>query len=185
MRLIPTDISGAYIVEPKVFGDARGFFMETWNAKVFADAGIHDRFVQSNLSRSARGVLRGLHYQWPDPQAKLVHVVEGAVFDVAVDIRVGSPSFGKVACVELSAQNRRSFYVPAGCAHGFLVLSEHASFSYLCSTLYQREWDRGIAWDDPDLAVPWPLPPLELSDKDRSTPRLRDVPSDALPTFSA
>jgi dTDP-4-dehydrorhamnose 3,5-epimerase len=183
MHLIPTDIAGAYIVEPKVFGDARGFFMETWNHAVFSAAGIHDQFVQANLSRSARGVLRGLHYQNPNPQAKLVSVVEGAVFDVAVDIRVASPTFGRVACVELSAQNKRSFYVPAGCAHGFLVLSEVASFSYLCSTLYQREADRGIAWNDPDLAIAWPAFPEELSTKDRTLPRLKDVPIDQLPEF--
>jgi len=183
MHLVPTAIVGAYIVEPKVFGDERGFFMETWNHGVFSAAGISDRFVQSNLSRSNRGVLRGLHYQCPEPQAKLVSAVEGAGFDVAVDIRVASPTFGRVACVELSAQNKRAFYVPAGCAHGFLVLSETASFSYLCSTLYRREFDRGIAWNDPDLGIPWPFLPLDLSPKDRELRRLRDVPADQLPEF--
>jgi len=183
MQLIPTAIVGAHIVEPKVFGDARGFFMETWNHQVFSAAGISDQFVQANLSRSARGVLRGLHYQNPEPQAKLVSVVEGAVFDVAVDIRVGSPTFGRVACVELSASNKRAFYVPAGCAHGFLVLSEAASFTYLCSTVYRRDWDRGIAWNDPDLGIPWPFLPSELSPKDRDARRLRDVDAADLPEF--
>ena len=174
MQVIPTAIDGVLILEPRVFGDARGFFMESYNRSVFAQAtGLDIDFVQDNHSRSRRGVLRGLHYQVRQPQGKLVRVSQGAVFDVAVDIRQGSPSFGRWVGVELSADNQRQLWVPAGMAHGFLVLSESADFLYKTTDYYAPEHERCIAWDDPAIGIDWPLAahgiaaPL-LSDKDRA-----------------
>ena len=171
-----TALPGVKLIEPKVFGDDRGFFLESWNARVFADAGIDAAFVQDNHSRSARGVLRGLHYQIVEPQGKLVRVVSGAVFDVAVDIRRSSPHFGKWAGAALSAENKRMFWVPPGFAHGFITLSETADFLYKCTTLYAPAHERGIAWDDPAIGIEWPLDgaPL-LSAKDTVAPRLADA----------
>lgn len=157
MRAIPTDVEGALILEPKVYGDSRGFFMESWNRRTFADIGLDIDFVQDNHSRSGRGVLRGLHYQLKQPQGKLVRVTSGAVFDVAVDLRRSSPTFGRWAGVILSAENQRMFWVPSGFAHGFLVLSESADFLYKASDYYAPEQEQSILWNDPDLAIDWPL----------------------------
>lgn len=185
MKIIPSSLPGALIIEPKVMGDARGFFYESYHSEKFVRAGIDARFVQSNVSRSARGVLRGLHYQWPNPQGKLVSVLEGEVYDVAVDIRHGSPTFGQWTGVMLTADNHRHFWVPEGFAHGFCVLSEAAIFSYQCSALYDPSADRSIRWNDAAIDVDWPISAPLLSDKDMRAPLLGDVPVDLLPTFSA
>ena len=173
MQAIPTAIEGVFILEPKLFGDARGFFMESYNRRVFAEAtGVDPDFVQDNQSRSRKGVLRGLHYQIEQPQGKLVRVTQGAVFDVAVDIRKNSPTFGRWAGVELTGENHRQFWVPAGLAHGFVVLSDTADFLYKTTDYYAPQHERCIAWNDPDIGIEWPLAahgisePL-LSDKDR------------------
>ncbi len=171
-----TPLPGVKLITPKVFGDDRGFFLESWNSKAFTDAGIDAAFVQDNHSRSAKGVMRGLHYQLGNPQGKLVRVVAGKVFDVAVDISRSSPHFGKWVGYELSAENKRMLYVPPGFAHGFMVLSETADFLYKCTTLYDAPSDRGIRWDDPTIGIDWPLttPPL-LSAKDAAAPLLADA----------
>lgn len=181
MKIIETALPGCVVVEPAVFADARGFFFELWNAERFGEHGLPTRFVQSNVSASSQGVLRGLHYQWPRPQGKLVGVLEGEVYDVAVDIRRGSPTFGRWEAVILNARNKRLFWIPEGFAHGFAVLSERAVFSYLCTDVYLRQADAGVRWDDPDIGVDWPLGRPQLSDKDRDAPRLRDIPADRLP----
>ena len=177
MHVIETDLPGVLILEPKVFGDARGFFQETWNAKVFADIGIDAQFVQDNHSRSAKGILRGLHYQVQEPQGKLVRVTSGRVFDVAVDIRRSSPHFGRWTGVELSGENKRMFWVPPGFAHGFVALEEETDFLYKCTALYAPQWDRSIAWNDPDIAIDWPLEGLAplLSAKDVAAVALKDA----------
>lgn len=185
MQIIPSRLAGALIIEPRVFGDARGFFMETWNAARYAEAGITAQFVQDNLSFSRRGVLRGLHFQKPNPQGKLVYVLAGEVFDVAVDIRVGSPTFGQWESVVLSSENRRQFYVPAGFAHGFCVSSETALFAYKCTDLYNPAAEGSVLWNDPDLAIPWPVSAPELSAKDAAGLRLKDFPRDRLPQYEA
>lgn len=170
MNVIATEIADAVVVEPQVFGDERGFFVETWSARAFAQAGLHMTFVQDNWSRSRRGILRGLHYQVRHPQGKLVRVTSGEVYDVAVDLRRSSPSFGRWVGVWLGAEPARAFYVPPGCAHGFYVTSESADFQYKCTDLYAPEWERTIAWDDPALAIAWPTErggPPTLSEKDR------------------
>lgn len=173
MNIIETALPGVLLIEPKVFGDARGFFLESWNRKTFADAGMDHDFVQDNHSRSARGVLRGLHYQINQPQGKLVRVVSGAVFDVAVDVRKSSPHFGRWAGVELSAENQRMLWIPPGFAHGFVVLSESADFLYKTTTYYAPQWERGIRWDDPQIGVEWPLEGAPtLSAKDQVLPGL-------------
>ena len=170
MKVTPTAIPEVLIIEPKVFGDARGFFYESFNGKAFDEAvGRHVEFVQDNHSRSAKGVLRGLHYQIQQPQGKLVRVVRGAVFDVAVDIRRSSPSFGKWVGVELSEDNHRQLWVPEGFAHGFLVLSETAEFLYKTTDYYAPAHERSIKWDDADLAIEWPAigmdPQLSVKDQ--------------------
>lgn len=176
MNVIETSLPGVLLFEPKVFGDARGFFMESWNRKAFADQGLDLDFVQDNHSRSARGVLRGLHYQLNQPQGKLVRVVAGAVFDVAVDLRRASPHFGKWVGYELSADNRRMLWIPPGFGHGFLVLSDTADFLYKTTAYYAPEWDRGVRWDDPDIGIQWPLEAEPtLSAKDQVQPLLRDA----------
>lgn len=185
MRTIETGIPGLLVIEPTVHGDARGFFMESWHARRYQDAGLPRNFVQSNLSRSGPGVIRGLHYQKPEPQGKLVFVLEGRIFDVAVDIRPDSPTFRQWAGVELSSENRLQMYVPEGFAHGFCVLGDGALLTYLCTSEYRAEYDRAIAWDDPDLAIRWPLDNGQLSAKDARAPQLADVPVDQLPRFSA
>ena len=177
MNIIETALPCVLIIEPKVFGDARGFFLESWNQQSFASAGLTMAFVQDNHSRSARGVLRGLHYQLENPQGKLVRVTQGAVFDVAVDIRRSSPHFGQWVGAELSADNHRMLWIPPGFAHGFLVLSETADFLYKCTTLYHPASDRGIRWDDPQISIAWPdvggAP--QLSGKDAAAPHLADA----------
>ncbi|HDX0899098.1 MULTISPECIES: dTDP-4-dehydrorhamnose 3,5-epimerase [Stenotrophomonas] len=183
MRVIETSLAGCKVIEPNVFGDARGFFFETWNADRFAEAGLERGFVQSNVSSSSRGVLRGLHYQWPRPQGKLISVLQGEVYDVAVDIRRGSPTFGRWEAVVLSAENKRQFWIPEGFAHGFAVLSETALFNYLCTDVYVKEADAGIRWNDADIAVDWPIGAPMLSAKDESAPFLKDIAGDRLPVY--
>lgn len=183
MKIIATSLPGCSVIEPAVHGDARGFFYESWNARTFAEAGLDFRFVQTNVSRSAQGVLRGLHYQWPNPQGKLVCVVEGEVYDVAVDIRVGSPTFGHWAAAILSAANKRHFWIPEGFAHGFAVLSENATFIYQCTAPYDRACDAGIRWNDGRVAVDWPIAQPILSDKDQKTPFLDEIAREKLPPY--
>lgn len=184
MRTIETGIPGLLVIEPTVHGDARGWFMETWHASRYGAAGLPGHFVQSNVSRSGPGVIRGLHYQFPRPQGKLVSVLEGCVFDVAVDIRTDSPTFRQWAGVELSTENHRQLYVPEGFAHGFCVLSEGALLAYLCTDEYRAEYDAAVAWDDPDIGIRWPITTGTLSTKDASAPRLADIPVEALPRVS-
>ena len=186
MKIIETDLPGCVVIEPSVHGDARGFFYESWNARRFGEHGLPAQFVQHNVSRSQRGVLRGLHYQWPNnPQGKLVSVLEGEVYDIAVDIRRGSPTFGQHAAVVLSADNKRHFWIPEGFAHGFLVLSETALFTYLCTAPYDRASDNSLRWDDPQLAIDWPLAEVSLSAKDAVAPLLVDVAPERLPQYAA
>lgn len=178
MNIIPTVLDGVWIIEPKVFGDPRGYFFESWNRKKYEEAGICCNFVQDNESCSRKGVLRGLHYQMPPyTQAKLVRVIHGTVLDVAVDIRKGSPTFGKHVAVELSGENKRQLFVPRGFAHGFVVLSEEAVFAYKCDNTYAPTHERGIACNDPALAIDWKLPEEKwlLSDKDRKNVLLKDA----------
>ena len=176
MKVTPTALAEVLLIEPRVFGDARGFFFESWNQRSFAEAGIAARFVQDNHSRSAKGVLRGLHYQIHQPQGKLVRVVAGEIFDVVVDIRRSSPSFGKVAAQRLDSSGKQMLWVPEGFAHGFCVTSDYAEVLYKTTDFYAPEHERSIAWDDPDLAIPWPLDGAPtLSGKDRQGARLRDA----------
>ena len=184
MKVIETDLPGVLIIEPKVHGDARGFFIETWHASRYAEHGLPERFVQDNHSRSSRGVLRGLHYQLQQPQGKLVRVTQGEVFDVAVDIRRGSPTFGRWVGVHLSGDNHRQFYVPPGFAHGFCTLSETADFLYKCTDYYHPQSERGVLWNDPDIGIEWPQVEVRLSDKDSANRRLRDLDAD-LPAYGA
>lgn len=183
MRLIKTPLDGCLVIEPRVHGDARGFFYESFNANRFAEAGLDLRFVQTNVSRSEQGVLRGLHYQWPNPQGKLVSVLEGEVWDVAVDIRRGSPTFGQWEACVLNADNHRHFWIPEGFAHGFVVLSERATFSYLCTAHYDREADAALRWNDARLAIDWPVAQPTLSDKDARAPFLDQVAPGRLPLY--
>jgi dTDP-4-dehydrorhamnose 3,5-epimerase len=177
MKVMPTAIPEVLLVEPRVFGDERGFFFESYNERQWQEkTGLRLRFVQHNHSRSARNVLRGLHYQISQPQGKLVRVIRGEVYDVAVDLRRGSATFGRWVGEYLSEENKRLFWVPPGFAHGFLVLSELADFLYLATEFYAPEHERAIAWDDPDLNITWPLPaPPLLSDKDRRAVRFREA----------
>jgi len=183
MKVHATSLPECKLIEPAVFGDARGCFYESWNRERFAANGMDFEVVQSNVSVSSRGVLRGLHYQWPNPQGKLVSVLEGEVFDVAVDIRRGSPRFGQWAGVTLTADNRQHFWIPEGFAHGFVVLSERAVFTYLCTAGYDREADAAIRFDDPNIGIEWPGEPPSLSDKDAAAPRLAEVPEARLPVM--
>lgn len=185
MKIVETNLPGCVAIEPAVFGDDRGFFYETWNAQRFSEHGLPTRFVQSNVSSSSRGVLRGLHYQWPNPQGKLVSVLEGEVYDVAVDIRRGSPHFGRWTAVVLSAENKRQLWIPEGFAHGFAVLSERAIFSYLCTAGYDKASDAGIRWNDARIGIDWPIGEPVLSEKDARAPFLDDVDPGRLPTFDA
>jgi dTDP-4-dehydrorhamnose 3,5-epimerase len=178
MNFTPCAIPDVVLVAPRVFGDARGFFLESWHAEKFARAGIDAAFVQDNHSRSVRGVLRGLHYQVARPQGKLVRVLVGEIFDVAVDLRDASPTFGQHVSAVLSAENHHQLWIPPGFAHGFLVLSEAAEVSYKCTTFYAPELERAVAWDDPGVAVRWPLAPGErpiLSAKDAVAPPLAEA----------
>lgn len=181
MKRIDTDLPGVCVIEPHVFGDERGFFYESYNQAAFEKQGIEACFVQSNVSRSLKGVLRGLHYQWPNPQGKLVSVLEGEVYDVAVDIRRGSPHFGRWAAAVLTADNKRHFWVPEGFAHGFCVLSDSALFSYQCTALYDPAADAAIRWNDADIAVDWPISTPQLSAKDSKAPFLAAIAPENLP----
>ncbi len=183
MKLIETGLPGLVIIEPVVHGDQRGYFKELWHAGRFHADGLPDRFVQSNVSRSGPGVLRGLHYQYPQPQGKLVSVLEGRVFDVAVDIRTDSPTFRQWAGVELSAENHRQLYIPEGFAHGFCVLGDCALMNYLCTAEYSARHESAIAWNDPDIGIQWPLQDAKLSGRDSAAPRLRAIAPEDLPVM--
>ncbi len=183
MEVKETKLPGVLVVEPDVFGDDRGFFMETWNGRRYKDAGLPSDFVQDNLSFSQHGVLRGLHFQNPDQQGKLVYVLQGEVFDVAVDIRAGSPTFGEWTATTLSAENKRQFYVPEGFAHGFVVLSETALFAYKCTGFYNGEAEGSILWNDPEIGIDWPVETPTLSKKDENAPPLSEVPKEKLPEY--
>ena len=179
-NFIETSIKDLYIIEPTVFGDNRGYFMESYSKRDFEEAGLTMNFVQDNESKSKKGVLRGLHFQTKHTQGKLVRVVEGEVFDVAIDLREGSPTFGKWEGVTLTAENKRQFYVPEGFAHGFLVLSETATFQYKCTDYYAPEYDGGVLWNDPDIGIEWPLEGIEevlLSEKDQKQQTLKEFMS--------
>lgn len=178
MQFQPTTIPDIILITPKVFGDERGFFMETYQTRLFAEAGIQAQFVQDNHSRSKQGVLRGLHYQLRQTQGKLVRVVMGEIFDVAVDIRRSSPTFGKWVAVHLSVENRQQLWVPPGFAHGFYVLSEWAEVLYKATNFYSPKWERSILWNDPAIGINWPLlaeAPLSLSAKDEQAPLLQEA----------
>lgn len=177
MNIIETELPGLLLIQPTVFGDDRGFFMETWNCRVFEAAGIPAHFAQDNHSRSARGVLRGLHYQIQQAQGKLVRVATGAVFDVAVDIRKSSHTFGQWVGFELSADNKHMLWVPPGFAHGFLTLTDHADFLYKCTDYFSPAHERCIRWDDPDIGIDWPLNGIipQLSPKDAAGKLLREA----------
>ncbi|WP_299416542.1 dTDP-4-dehydrorhamnose 3,5-epimerase [Acaryochloris sp. IP29b_bin.148] len=182
MNVITTPLPGVLVFEPRVFTDPRGFFMETYHQQRYRDAGIQEQFVQDNHSRSGQGTLRGLHFQLHHPQGKLVRVIAGEVFDVAVDIRQGSPWFGQWFGEHLSAENKKQMYIPPGFAHGFCVLSPSADFMYKCTDFYYPEDQQGIVWDDPDLAIDWPLQQPTLSAKDVALPKLHDL-SEQLPVY--
>ncbi|HQS95383.1 MAG: dTDP-4-dehydrorhamnose 3,5-epimerase [Novosphingobium sp. 17-62-19] len=177
MKIIECEIPGPLIIEPRVFGDDRGFFFESWNAGAFAEAGLDLTFVQDNQSRSQKGVLRGMHFQNPGPQGKLVRVTRGAVFDAVVDLRRSSPTFGKWTGVTLSAENKRMFWVPEGFAHGFLTLEDDTDFLYKCTAPYAPQHEASLAWDDPTVGIDWPLEGIELklSAKDATGVSLADV----------
>jgi dTDP-4-dehydrorhamnose 3,5-epimerase len=185
MRVVRSALPEVVFIDPDVFGDSRGYFFESWNQARYRDAGLPEIFVQDNVSRSRRGVLRGLHFQEPKAQGKLVTVLEGVVFDVAADIRVGSPTFGRTVSATLTGENRRQMYIPPGLAHGFCVLSENATFIYKCTESYAPQAEGGIIWSDPDLAIAWPVTAPTLSAKDEKYPRLRDVPRERLPVYRA
>lgn len=181
MKLYETSLPGVIIIEPKVYGDTRGFFFETFQYEKYKQHGITKPFVQDNISRSVKGVLRGLHYQMEQPQGKLVSVFRGAVFDVAVDIRLGSPTFGHWVGVELNDENHRQLYIPEGFAHGFAVLSDEVDFFYKCTDYYQPASERGVRWNDPNIGIQWPVKDPILSDKDSHYPCLNQVLPDQLP----
>jgi len=180
-KFIKTSIEGLYIIEPTVFGDERGYFMETYHAKEFKEAGLDMTFVQDNHSKSRKGVLRGLHFQYTNPQGKLVRVIKGEVYDVAVDLRKDSITYGKWEGVTLSEENKKQFYVPEGFAHGFLVLSEEAEFTYKCTNFYDGEDEGGVLWNDSDIGIKWPIGNIDeviLSEKDKQLKRLKETVTD-------
>ncbi len=183
MKILDTPLPGVLLLEPRVFRDDRGFFLESFNAARFAEHGLPTEFVQDNHSRSARGVLRGLHYQRRQPQGKLVSVVRGEIWDVAVDIRDGSPTFGRSFAMTLDEDSRQLLWIPPGFAHGFCVLSDGADVLYKCTTLYDAADDRGIRWDDPALGIEWPIADPILSAKDRALPSLAEA-AGALPAWT-
>jgi dTDP-4-dehydrorhamnose 3,5-epimerase len=183
MKVTETELKGVLIIEPEVYEDARGFFLETFHQNRYRELGIRSDFVQDNMSFSKKRTLRGLHFQHPHDQAKLVQAVKGTVFDVIVDIRRGSPTFGKWTGTYLSDENNRQVFIPQGFAHGFCVISEYAVFMYKCSDFYARECERGILWSDPDLNIKWPVENALVSEKDRQLPRLRDLATDRLPGY--
>jgi len=185
VRLVDEPLRGVKVLSPEVYEDSRGFFMESYNRRRFAELGIDCDFAQDNHSRSSRGVLRGLHYQLGHAQAKLVRTTSGRVFDVVVDVRRGSPSFGRWFGIELSEENRLQLFAPEGFAHGFLVLSEVAEFQYKCSDFYSMKDERGLPWDDPTIGIEWPVDGVEpiLSDRDRGWTTLQETSEDDLPVF--
>jgi dTDP-4-dehydrorhamnose 3,5-epimerase len=183
MKVEAASIPGLVIIEPDVYGDDRGFFMESYSRDRYAQAGLPREFVQDNISLSVRGILRGLHLQHPNAQGKLCFVLEGEVFDVAVDIRDGSPTFGRWEGVTLSSDNKRQLYIPPGFAHGFCVLSERALFAYKCTDFYSAPNELGVAWDDPDIGIDWPIDSPQLSAKDRKNRRLKDISAEELPHY--
>ena len=183
IKTIKTTLPGVLVFEPEVFGDSRGFFMEMYHENKYREAGLMRRFVQDNFSHSSRGILRGLHYQLKHPQGKLVCVLKGEVLDVAVDIRVGSPTFGQWFAELLSGTNRRQIFIPEGFAHGFCVLSESADFMYKCTDFYHPEDDRGVNWADKTINIDWPEKNPLLSDKDSRLPFLSDIPEEFLPAY--
>jgi dTDP-4-dehydrorhamnose 3,5-epimerase len=183
MKTIQTQIPGVLILEPTTFRDERGFFLESYSERTFATLGIRHRFVQDNHSKSSRGTIRGLHYQLQRPQAKLCRVIAGEVLDVAVDVRLGSPTFGQWVSALLSAENQHQIFIPEGFAHGFAVLSESAEFLYKCSDFYDPSTEYGIRWNDPDLAIPWTIGDPRVSAKDAAYPSLREVVRDHLPLY--
>ena len=181
LQITETSLPGVLLLQPRLFGDSRGFFMETYRQNVLAEAGIREAFVQDNHSRSSRGVLRGLHYQLRQPQAKLCRVVQGEVLDIVVDIRLGSLTFGKWVSVVLSGENHAQLYIPKGFAHGFAVRSETADFLYKCSDYFDASDDRGVLWNDPDLAIDWDTPSPIISEKDQRYLPLARIAPDQLP----
>jgi dTDP-4-dehydrorhamnose 3,5-epimerase len=187
MNIITTNLPGVIVIEPKVYVDKRGFFLETFREDVLLQAGINAHFVQDNHTRSSQGVLRGLHYQMTQTQGKLMRVAAGSVFDVVVDVRSGSPTFGQWYGTELNEDNIKMIYVPPGFAHGFVVLSETADFIYKCTDYYHPESEQGIAWDDPDLNIDWSIAEIaekiSLSDKDKQNVKLKDQPAEKLPAY--
>ncbi len=183
MKVLTTALPDVVLIEPALFEDARGSFMETWNQRRYVKAGVPADFQQDNLSRSRRGVLRGLHFQNPNAQGKLVFVLKGEVFDVAVDIRLGSPTYGHWAGEILSADNRRQLYIPTGYAHGFCVTSEEALVAYKCTAPYDAAAEGAIRWDDPDIGIEWPELTYVVSEKDRAAPFLRDMGEGRLPVY--
>ncbi|MFW5875164.1 MAG: dTDP-4-dehydrorhamnose 3,5-epimerase [Myxococcota bacterium] len=183
MNVVEMDLPGVKIVEPRVFGDERGFFMETWNGPRYEGAGIAGRFVQDNMSRSEGGVLRGLHLQHPHAQGKLVWAVEGEVFDVAVDVRVGSPTFAHWVGLRLSADNKRQLWVPPGFAHGFCVTSDRATVSYKCTELYDSSSELGVAWNDASIGINWPVRDPRVSEKDAASLPLHEIAPERLPHY--
>lgn len=182
MKFIKTAIPDVIIVEPDIYRDHRGFFLESYNHKIYHENGINANFVQDNHSKSEKGILRGLHAQNPNPQAKLVRVVKGAVLDVAVDVRIGSPTFGKWVSAELSEDNFRQLYVPQGFLHGFYVLSDTAEFLYKCDDFYSKQGEIIVRWDDPQIGIGWPVKEPILSEKDKNAPLLKDI-IDKLPKY--
>jgi len=183
MKVTQSKLPEVLIIEPEAFGDARGFFLETFSNKRYEQAGIKLPFVQDNISLSAKNVLRGLHFQYPHPQGKLVQVLSGEVFDAAVDIRAGSPTFGQWVGDNLSASNHKQLYIPPGFAHGFCVLSDTAIFSYKCTEYYNQAAEGGIIFNDPDISISWPVQTPIVSAKDARCPRLKEIPKDKLPRF--
>lgn len=185
MIIETTSLPGVLLIKPDVFGDSRGYFLESWNCRRYAEAGLDRDFVQDNLSLSRRGILRGLHFQNPNAQGKLVQVLQGEVFDMAVDIRLGSPTFGQWYGAILSEENHHQLWVPEGFAHGFCVTSETALFSYKCTEFYNPATEFSLRWDDPDLGVAWPIENPILSAKDQGALRLKDFPRESLPVWTA
>jgi len=183
LKFIETSLPGVIIVETDVYKDSRGIFMETFHQKKYADGGISKPFLQDNFSRSRKGTLRGLHYQLNHPQAKLVYVTTGEIYDAVVDIRIGSPTFGKWVGIYLSSENRRQIFIPEGFAHGFCVLSETTDFVYKCSDMYYPGDDHGILWSDPEVGIDWPVKAPLLSEKDRRLFPLNETPQELLPLY--
>ena len=184
MKIIETTLPEVIILEPKLHGDSRGFFLETYREDTLHEFGINQRFIQDNHSRSTRGILRGLHYQLTQPQGKLVRVSRGGVFDVAVDVRSGSPTFGQWCGATLDEESMRMMYIPPGFAHGFVVLSDVADFIYKCTDYYHPESEQGILWNDPAIGIKWPITDVQLSDKDQNNPVLQHQPEQLLPQYS-